>query len=130
MNNETTVSRWIDITTSNDGLSRSRRVVATRQHFQPASKPPVSSQTRSYLSLSPPDISNNQFDLSGNGWSRPLNISSRPHRLHCLHKYMCFFLCPSPPDISNSRIYFQMTARHDPSRPVNIFRKFLEPSLK
>ena len=49
MNNETTVSRWIDITTSNDGSSRSRRVVTTRQHFQPASKPPVSLQIHDFL---------------------------------------------------------------------------------
>ena len=64
MNNETTVSRWIDITTSNDFSSRSRRVVTTRQHFQPASKPPVSSQIHDFfLSLSPPDISNSRVDF-------------------------------------------------------------------
>ena len=56
------------------------------------------------------------------GSLRPVNIFSRPHRLHYLHKYTIFFLSTSPPDISNSRVDFSndgssrtrrvLTARH------------------
>ena len=61
INNETTVSRWID-TTSNDSSLRSRRVVTTRQHFQPASPPK----------------SRVDFSHDGSSWTRRV-VTNRHH---------------------------------------------------
>ena len=133
INNETTVSRWIDITTSNDSSSRSRRVVTTCQHFQPASPPPVSSQIHDFfLSPSPPEISKSLVDFSHDGSPRTRWVvttrqhfqpASRPPVSSQIHD---FFLSPSPPDIPKVGSTFPMTARHEldgSSRPDNIFSR-------
>ena len=119
MYKETTVSRWIDITPSNEGSlrpvnifsrphrlqashiqfflslstldisnsrvdfssddsSRTRRVVTTRQQFQPASPPPVSSHTRFFPSLSPLDIFKSRVDFSSDGSSRTRHFQKVP----------------------------------------------------
>ena len=66
---------------SHDGSSRTRRVVTTRQHFQPASPPPVSSQIHNFfLSPSPPDIFKLRVDFShdGSSWTRRV-VTNRHH---------------------------------------------------
>ena len=59
------MSPWIDITP-----------VTTRQHFQPASPPPVSSHTQFFLS--PPDIFNSRVDFSSDDSSRTRHFQKVP----------------------------------------------------
>ena len=94
-----------------DGSSRTRRVVTTRQHFQLASPPPVSSHTRFFLSLSPPDISNSRVDFLSDDSSRTRRVvTTRQHFQPVspppLSSHTRFFLSLSPPDTSNSRVDF------------------------
>ena len=85
--------------------------MTTRQYFQPTSPPPLSSHTRFFLSLSPPDISNSWVDFSSDDSSRTRRVvTTRQHfRLASpppLSSYTRFFLSLSPLDISKSRVDF------------------------
>ena len=96
---------------SGDDSSRTRRVVTTRQHFQPSSAPPLSSHTRFFLSLPPPDISNSRVDFSGDDSSRTRRVVTtrqhfQPASAPLLSSHTRFFLSLPPPDISNSRVDF------------------------
>ena len=97
---------------SHDGSSRTRRVVTTRQHFQPASPPLVSLQIHDFLlSPSPPDISKSRVDFSHDGSSRTRRVvTTRQHFQPAspppVSSQIHGFLSLSPPDISKSRVDF------------------------
>ena len=87
------------------------RVVTARQHFQQASPPPVSSHTRFFLSLLPPDISNGWVHFSSDDSSRTGRVvTTRQHFQPAspppVSSHTRFFLSLSPPDISNSWVDF------------------------
>ena len=97
----------------------------TRQHFQPASPPPLSSQhTRFFLSLSPPDISNSRVDFSSHDSSRTRRVvTTRQHFQPAspppLSSHTRFFLSLSPLDISESQVDFS----NDDSSRTRHFQK-------
>ena len=66
---------------SSDGSSRTRRVVTSRQHFQAASPPPLSSHMYDFfLSLSPTDISISRVEFSSDAKSRTRRVvTTRQH---------------------------------------------------
>ena len=98
---------------SSDGSSRTRRVITTRQHFQAASPPPLSSHMHDFFKVSHqltfPTVGST-FQVTArhelDGSSRLVNIFRCLHCLHCFRKQFPVTLLSK-----TSRPDFRLTGR-------------------